>query len=343
MQLSDFDYDLPDALIAQAPLAERRASRLLEVDGATGALRDRTFAELPERLAPGDLLVVNDTRVIPARLRGHKASGGQVELLLERLTGRRSALVQLRASRAPRAGSVLSFADDARAEVVGRAGPLFEVEFDREIEAYLETHGDVPLPPYIDRPPAADDALRYQTVYAQVSGAVAAPTAGLHFDVAMFDALRDRGVDCAKLTLHVGLGTFSPVRSEDIRAHRLHAERVVVDEEACEAIRRAKASGGRVVAVGTTVVRALEAAASSGAIEPLTAETALFIYPGYEFRVVDGLITNFHLPRSSLLMLIAAFVGHRLTMAAYRHAVAEQYRFFSYGDAMLAWPASVVR
>jgi len=340
MRLSDFDYDLPSELIAQAPLPERRASRLLEVAGADGALTDRTFAELPERLAPGDLLVVNDTRVIPARLHGRKASGGQVEFLLERLTGPRSARVQLRASRAPRIGAVLEFSDHALAEVTGRAGALFEVEFDRDLAPYLEAHGEIPLPPYIERAPDAADAVRYQTVYADARGAVAAPTAGLHFDEPLFAALRARGVDWTTLTLHVGLGTFAPVRCDDIRSHRLHAERVVVSEAVCEAIDRTKNRGGRVIAVGTTVVRALEAAASAGSISPLSGETALFIYPGYEFRVVDALVTNFHLPQSSLLMLVAAFLGYDATMAAYRHAVAERYRFFSYGDAMLAWPAS---
>jgi len=339
MRLSDFDYDLPPELIAQAPLPERHASRLLEVTGRSGALTDRTFAELPALLAPGDLLVVNDTRVIPARLHGRKASGGRVELLLERLTGPRSARVLLRASRAPRIGAVLEFPGRAFAEVVGRAGALFEVAFDRDLAPYLETHGEVPLPPYIERAPDAADAVRYQTVYAHTRGAVAAPTAGLHFDEPLFAALRARGVDWTTLTLHVGLGTFAPVRRDDIRSHRLHAERVIVSESACEAIERAKNRGGRVIAVGTTVVRALEAAASAGTITPMSGETTLFIYPGYEFRVVDALVTNFHLPQSSLLMLVAAFVGYDATMAAYRHAVEKRYRFFSYGDAMLAWPA----
>jgi S-adenosylmethionine:tRNA ribosyltransferase-isomerase len=339
MKLSDFDYELPAELIAQTPPVARGASRLLQVDGRGCRVEDRTFAELPELLTDGDLLVVNDTRVIPARLHGRKASGGRVEMLLERLTGCDTALVQLRASRAPVQGARLAFAGGATASVRGRRDELFELRFDRDLAAYLDEHGEVPLPPYIERPPSADDALRYQTVYAQHAGAVAAPTAGLHFTEELLTALTARGVEHARLTLHVGLGTFAPVREENIEAHRLHAELAVVGEELCRRVAAAKARGGRVVAVGTTAVRALETAGRSGTLEPFTGDTRLFIRPGFEFRIVDGLVTNFHLPRSSLLMLVAAFIGHTCMRAAYAHAVAARYRFFSYGDAMLAWPA----
>lgn len=338
MRLSDFDYDLPRDLIAQTPLAERSASRLLTVDGSDCRLGDRMFVELAELLEPGDLLVINDTRVLAARLHGRKASGGTVEMLLERLTGPRSALVQLRASRAPRAGTVLYFADGAEATVEGRQAALFELRFDRDIASYLERHGEIPLPPYIERPPSGTDAARYQTVFAQLPGAVAAPTAGLHFDDNLLDALAARDIAHASLTLHVGLGTFSPVRAQDIGTHQLHAERTIVTEALCEQIAMTKDRGGRIVAVGTTVVRALETVARTGKPVPFSGETQLFIYPGFEFRVVDVLVTNFHLPRSSLLMLVAAFAGLPCIMSAYRHAVDERYRFFSYGDAMLIRP-----
>jgi len=339
MRLSDFDYELPPELIAQAPLPERARSRLLVVDGRDSCYEDRTFAELPELLEPGDLLVINDTRVIPARLRGVKESGGRIEMLLERVTGQRTALAQLRASRAPRTGATLHFEGGARATVEGRSGKLFELLFDRELTAYLESHGEVPLPPYIARAPGDDDVVRYQTVYADTSGAVAAPTAGLHFDAALFEALADRGIGYDRLTLHVGLGTFSPVDAEDIREHRLHAESVNVSAALCARVEATKARGGRVVAVGTTTVRALETAAHGGSLAPFVGETRLFILPGFRFRVVDAMVTNFHLPRSSLLMLVAAFAGRECVMSAYRHAVAERYRFFSYGDAMLVLPA----
>jgi len=335
MRLSDFDYDLPRELIAQAPLPERSASRLLTVGGSNGRLEDRRFAELPELLEPGDLLVINDTRVLAARLHGKKSTGGAVEMLLERSTGPRTALVQLRASRAPRVGATLLFADGAEAIVEGRHAELFELRFDRDLAPFLQRHGEIPLPPYIERSPSEDDAARYQTVFAQSPGAVAAPTAGLHFDNELFDAAAARGIAHDSLTLHVGLGTFAPVRSEDIDSHRLHAERAIVPDSLCERIATTKANGGHVVAVGTTVVRALETAARSGALAPFSGETELFIRPGYEFRVVDALVTNFHLPRSSLLMLVAAFAGSNCIMGAYRHAVDERYRFFSYGDAML--------
>lgn len=338
MQLGDFDFDLPRELIAQAPLPERSASRLLTLDGSDCRLGDHTFADLPALLEAGDLLVINDTRVLAARLHGKKSSGGAVEMLLERITGPRTALVQLRASRAPRAGAVLHFAGGAQATVEGRQAELFELRFDCELMPYLESHGEIPLPPYIDRSPREADADRYQTVFARSPGAVAAPTAGLHFDDGLLDALAERGITRASLTLHVGLGTFAPVRVQDVDSVRLHSERAVVSEALCEQIGATKERGGRVVAVGTTVVRALESAARDGELAPFSGETELFIYPGFEFRVIDALVTNFHLPRSTLLMLVAAFAGLPCIKSAYRHAVEQRYRFFSYGDAMLIRP-----
>jgi len=334
MDRADFHYELPPELIAQEPLPERRASRLLVLDGETGALDDRRFVDLVDWLAPSDLLVLNDTRVLPARLTGRKATGGRLELLLERVLGARAGRFQLRASRSPKPGTGIELDGGATALVMARRGDLFDLELDCELEPFLEAHGAVPLPPYIDRAPEAADRERYQTVFAEKPGAVAAPTAGLHFDAALLEAIAAKGVDTGRLTLHVGAGTFSPVRSERIEAHRLHAERVEVTQALCDKVERAKRGGGRVVAVGTTSVRALEAAAREG-LTPLTGETDLFIHPGFEFRAVDAIVTNFHLPESSLLMLVAAFAGHGATMRAYRHAVAERYRFFSYGDAML--------
>jgi S-adenosylmethionine:tRNA ribosyltransferase-isomerase len=334
MQRSDFHYELPDELIAQSPLPERRASRLLTLDGRTGAIGDRRFVDLIDWLEPRDLLVLNNTRVLPARLQGRKASGGRVELLLERVLGGSSGRFQLRASRSPKPGSEIVLDGGARATVTARDGDLFDLKLDRPLEHWLETHGSVPLPPYIGRPPEDRDRERYQTVFAEVAGAVAAPTAGLHFDRDLLDTIASRGVEIGRLTLHVGAGTFSPVRSETVEAHRLHAERVVVPAALCRQVEQARARGGRVVAVGTTSVRALETLARRGLV-PFTGETDLFIYPGYEFQIVDAVVTNFHLPESSLLMLVAAFAGYELSMRAYRHAVAERYRFFSYGDAML--------
>ncbi|HEX5419399.1 MAG TPA: tRNA preQ1(34) S-adenosylmethionine ribosyltransferase-isomerase QueA [Gammaproteobacteria bacterium] len=339
MDRRDFSFDLPPELIAQQPLPERSSSRLLALDGASGAVRDLAFPDLGELLRPGDLLVLNDTRVLPARLLGRKASGGRVELLLERIVSPRGARVQLKASHTPKTGQTLEFPGGASALVIGREGALFDVEFDREVESYFMAHGLVPLPPYIERAPAEQDRERYQTIFARAPGAVAAPTAGLHFDTRLLDALERRGVERAFLTLHVGAGTFAPVRTEQVEAHRLHAERLAVSAELVLAIARARRRGGRVVAVGTTVVRGLETAARAGTLEPFAGETELFIYPGYEFRAVDALVTNFHLPESSLLMLVAAFAGREHTLAAYRHAVAGRYRFFSYGDAMFVTPA----
>ena len=338
MDRREFHYELPAELIAQAPLPTRSASRLLVLDGETGAIEDRQFADLGDLLRPGDLLVLNDTRVLPARLRGRKESGGRVELLLDRITGARTGRFQIRASRSPKAGSRLILDDGTAARVLGRDGDLFDVEIDAELLPYLERFGEVPLPPYIDRPAHAQDADRYQTVFATRPGAVAAPTAGLHFDAQLLTALGDRGIDHAFLTLHVGAGTFAPVRTDRIEAHRLHSEQIYVPQSLCDRIVATRARGGRTVAVGTTTVRALEAAAFDREFAELGGETSLFIYPGFSFRVVDAIVTNFHLPESSLLMLVAAFAGHAATMAAYRHAVARRYRFFSYGDAMFLSP-----
>lgn len=336
MDRTEFSYDLPEELIAQQPLPERSASRLLVLDG--DSTDDRRFSELPLLLRAGDLVVGNDTRVIRARLHGRKATGGQVELLLERITGARTATAQLKVSRSPRAGAEIRLANGSSARVAGRDGSLFQLAFDTDIEPLLQAHGEVPLPPYIRRGAASLDRTRYQTVYACEAGSVAAPTAGLHFDSGLLEALRAQGVETAFLTLHVGAGTFAPVRTRRIEDHRLHSEWFRVTPELCAQIVRARERGGRVVAVGTTAVRALESAARGGELKPLQGETELFIRPGFRFRVVDALITNFHLPESSLLMLVCAFAGHARVLAAYRHAVARRYRFFSYGDAMLVQP-----
>jgi S-adenosylmethionine:tRNA ribosyltransferase-isomerase len=346
MRRADFHFELPEDLVAQAPLADRSASRLLLVDGAQGCWRDAAFRDLPQLLEPGDLLVLNDTRVIPARAFGHKESGGRVEMLVERLAGEHGALAQLRASKSPPPGCRILFEGEATATVIARAGrdgDLFELVFDRPVLPWLEAVGRMPLPPYIRREADAADRSRYQTVYGRTPGAVAAPTAGLHFDETLLAALADRGVATTTVTLHVGAGTFQPVRVDDPRAHRLHAERVEVDTNACEAIEATRARGRRVVAVGTTVVRSLEAAAAGGALAPFSGETELFILPGYRFRVVDALVTNFHLPESSLLMLVCAFGGQETLLGAYRHAVSARYRFFSYGDAMFITPAPDAR
>lgn len=337
MQLADFDYDLPQSLIAQEPPEQRGASRLLCLDGANGALHDRRFADICDLLHAGDLLVLNDTRVIPARLTGHKASGGRCEVLIERVIDGDGATALVRASKAPRTGTRLIF-QGCQAVVEGRDGDLYRLRFDHAVMDCLAKEGHVPLPPYIQRADQALDRERYQTVYADRPGAVAAPTAGLHFDQAMLDRLVEQGVEQARLTLHVGAGTFQPVRTADIREHRMHAERVEVSEKVCEAVRRTRQRGGRVVAVGTTVVRSLESAAEGGELRSMSGETSLFIYPGYRFRVVDAMLTNFHLPRSSLLMLVSAFAGRAAVLAAYRHAVDNRYRFFSYGDAMFLTP-----
>ena len=346
MKTSDFQYDLPEELIAQAPLPERSASRLLLVPPAGGELADLQVRDLPGLLQPGDLLVFNDTRVIPARLSGRKDSGGQVEILIERLLADACARAQVRASKSPRAGTRIRLDGGGHAEVLGREGEFFVLRFEVDVplEQWLVRAGQLPLPPYIRRAPDREDAARYQTVFARRDGAVAAPTAGLHFDPPLLEALRVRGVETGRVTLHVGAGTFQPVRVDDVRAHTMHSEWLEVDAALVEQVRRTRAAGGRVVAVGTTVVRALESAwhrgedvADGGELRPFTGETRIFIYPGYRIRSVDALVTNFHLPQSTLLMLVSAFAGKERVLEAYRHAVRQRYRFFSYGDAMLLW------
>ena len=334
MRRQDFHFDLPPELIAQQPTAERPASRLLHLERQGGLLYDRRFRDLPDLLRLGDLLVLNDTRVIPARLFGCKETGGRVEVLVERSLGEHTALAHVRASKAPRPGSRLQFGQDVTAVVTGREADLFRLEFDQPLMAVLEAQGHMPLPPYIEREDTERDAERYQTVYARTPGAVAAPTAGLHFDEPLLAEMAARGIEQARVTLHVGAGTFQPVRVENIREHRMHSEWLQVPATVVEAVQRARARGGRVVAVGTTVVRSLETAAQGGELQPFEGETDIFITPGFRFRVVDALITNFHLPESTLLMLVSAFAGHQKVMRAYRHAVAKRYRFFSYGDAM---------
>lgn len=338
MRPGDFDYELPTELIAQFPAGERRGSRLLVVDGPQERLLDTAFTALPQFLERGDLLVFNDTRVLNAHLTGRKATGGRVEILLERITAPSKAIAQVRAGKRLRAGSVIRLAEGESATVNGRSGAFFELAFSAPLEELLARIGEVPLPPYLDREATSADRERYQTVYARHPGAVAAPTAGLHFDEAMLEETQGLGARHAWVTLHVGAGTFQPLREEALAAGRLHPERVRVDAACCEAVRSTRAAGGRVVAVGTTSVRALEAASAGGEIRPFDGETDLFIVPGFRFRSVDLLLTNFHLPRSSLLMLVAAFAGRDRILDAYRHAVAERYRFFSYGDAMLIIP-----
>jgi len=336
MRKGDFHYQLPSQLVAQDPVEPRSASRLLVMDGLGGGLRDRRFDRLPELLKPGDLLVFNDTRVIPARLHGRKDTGGAVEILVERLLEPTRVLAQLRASKTPKPGQTIILDQQLEVRVIGRRDELFELQAPEgeQWSGIMERIGHVPLPPYIQRDDSKEDREHYQTVYAREPGAIAAPTAGLHFDEELLQRIRAMGVDMAFLTLHVGAGTFQPVRSDNIEEHRMHQEYLEVGEEVCLAITRAQDRGGRVVAVGTTTVRALETASSSGEIRPYRGETDIFIYPGYSFRSVDALITNFHLPESSLLMLVCAFGGYGRLMNAYHHAVEEKYRFYSYGDAM---------
>ncbi|WP_317928644.1 tRNA preQ1(34) S-adenosylmethionine ribosyltransferase-isomerase QueA [Halioxenophilus sp. WMMB6] len=338
MRRQDFYYSLPKELIAHQPARERRGSRLLQLDGESGAIAHGQFADLLDLLVPGDLLVMNDTRVIPARLFGRKESGGQVEVLIERLQQDNGALAHVRASRSPKPGSRLVLGDGSTVEVLGRQGSLFVLQFadDQPLLERLNALGHMPLPPYIERADAEQDKERYQTVYSRSdkAGAVAAPTAGLHFDEALLAELQAKGVELAFVTLHVGAGTFQPVKAEDIREHEMHSEWLEVSSQVCAKVAATKERGGRVVAVGTTSVRCLESAALGGALRPFSGDTAIFIYPGFEFRVVDVLITNFHLPESTLIMLVSAFAGYQFTMHAYTQAVAERYRFFSYGDAM---------
>lgn len=343
LKKSDFHYDLPPELIAQAPLRERSASRLLLLDAARRAWDDKAFRDLPQLLRDGDLLVFNDTRVLPARLFGKKESGGAVEILLERISGTHAAIAQLGVSKKPRAGSCIVLNDGTRVRVLGRDGAFFELQFesDQPLEKLLARVGRMPLPPYITRDAQAEDEERYQTVYARAPGAVAAPTAGLHFDQDLLDKLRARGVDSGYVTLHVGAGTFQPVRSERVEDHVMHREWLNVGAELVEKIRATRSRGGRVIAVGTTVVRALEAARDGGELKPFAGETRIFIVPGYKIESIDALITNFHLPESTLLMLVSALAGREFMLDAYRHAVEQRYRFFSYGDAMLIFPNGV--
>ena len=331
--LSDFDFELPPSLIAQHPLAERSASRLLHLDGAIPL--DRAFADIVDLLTPGDLLVFNDTRVLKARFFGYKQSGGKVEVLVERVLDTRTVHAQVRSSKSPVAGSVLTLADAFDVTVGPRAGEFFTLTFPADVFELIEAHGRLPLPPYIDHAADAFDETRYQTVYARAPGAVAAPTAGLHFDQPLLDRLRARGIGFAFITLHVGAGTFQPVRTENLAEHAMHSEWYTMPRATVDAVQATKVAGGNVVAVGTTSMRALESASQSGTLIAGSADTRLFITPGYRFKTVDRLITNFHLPKSTLLMLVSAFAGYQPIRAAYAHAIAQQYRFFSYGDAML--------
>ena len=342
MKKSDFHYDLPEALIAQAPLPERSASRLLVVPPQGAAFVDQQVRDLVQWLRPGDLLVFNDTRVIPARVFGQKETGGRVEILIERLLPNNCARAQVGASKSPKPGSRIALDAGGEVEVLGRDGEFYQLRFhvDGALESWLLKAGRLPLPPYIQRDAGVDDDERYQTVFARELGAVAAPTAGLHFDQALLDALRGQGVEFGYVTLHVGAGTFQPVRVDDIHQHRMHSEWLNVGAALVEQMRATRARGGRVVAVGTTVVRALESASRDGEVQPFAGETQIFIFPGYRIRSVDALVTNFHLPESTLLMLVSAFTGKARVFAAYEHAVREQYRFFSYGDAMLLFPES---
>ncbi|WP_028108743.1 tRNA preQ1(34) S-adenosylmethionine ribosyltransferase-isomerase QueA [Ferrimonas futtsuensis] len=341
MQVADFQFDLPDELIARYPTEERSASRLLHLDGNSGHLVDSQFPDLLDLLHDGDLLVFNNTRVIPARVYGKKASGGKIEVLVERVMDTRRVLAHVRSSKSPKPGTELVFDQGISATMVARHDALFEIEFhgDTPVLSILDAIGHMPLPPYIDRPDEETDKERYQTVYNQRPGAVAAPTAGLHFDETMMARLKAKGVEFAYVTLHVGAGTFQPVRVDKVEDHHMHSEWAEVPQEVADAVIRTKANGGRVVAVGTTSVRSLESAAQAtlaktGMLEAFAADTSIFIYPGYRFQLVDAMVTNFHLPESTLIMLVSAFAGQDNVMNAYRHAVENRYRFFSYGDAM---------
>ncbi|MBT0585716.1 tRNA preQ1(34) S-adenosylmethionine ribosyltransferase-isomerase QueA [Alteromonas oceanisediminis] len=338
MKLSDFHFELPESLIAKYPTPERTASRLLCLDGNTGAVAHRKFTDILSIVKPNDLLIFNNTRVIPARLLGQKSTGGQVEILVERIISESQVLAHVRASKSPKPGSRLLLENAVEVEVTGRHGALFEITFlgDVPVLSQLEQYGHMPLPPYIDRPDEDADRSRYQTVYNEKPGAVAAPTAGLHFDDAIMAKLKESGVQLAFVTLHVGAGTFQPVRVENIEEHQMHAEYAEVPQSVVDAVVKTKAAGGRVIAVGTTSVRSLESACANpqGNIAPLFDDTSIFIYPGYRFKVVDAMVTNFHLPESTLMMLISAFAGRDNVMQAYAQAIDEKYRFFSYGDAM---------
>jgi len=336
MQRTDFTFDLPDNLIAQHPPTSRTSSKLLFIDPDTNKFKDLSFLEFPQLLNPKDLLVFNNTRVIPARIFGHKASGGKIEILLERILNKNQILAQIRASKTPKPNTDLYLDSDIKVTVLQQLDNFFKLEFHdtRSVYEILPEIGHIPLPPYIKRTDTPIDKERYQTIYASKLGAVAAPTAGLHFDTAMLKQIQNMGIETTFITLHVGAGTFSPIRVNDISQHTMHAEYLQVSQQVCEQIQATRARGGRVIAVGTTSVRALETATDNGIIKPYQGETRLFITPGYKFQSVDALLTNFHLPESTLLMLVSAFAGQKPVLAAYRHAVAQQYRFFSYGDAM---------
>lgn len=341
MRVADFSFELPEDLIARYPRPQRSDCRLLQLDGPSGEITHGAFTDLMDKLSPGDLLVFNNTRVIPARLFGRKASGGKIEVLVDRVLDEHRVLALVRASKAPKPGTALFLGDDESigATMVARHDALFELTFDdeRDVLTLLNDAGHIPLPPYIDRPDEAADRELYQTVYSERPGAVAAPTAGLHFDAPLLDALRAKGVEMAFVTLHVGAGTFKPVRVSELEEHVMHSEYAEVPQQVVDAVLACKVRGNRVVAVGTTSVRSLESAARAsggGPLKPFFGDTDIFIYPGYRFQVIDVLVTNFHLPESTLIMLVSAFAGYRHTMAAYQQAVAERYRFFSYGDAM---------
>jgi S-adenosylmethionine:tRNA ribosyltransferase-isomerase len=337
MKKSDFYFELPPELIAQAPLAERSASRLLVVGAEDDTFSDRTMRDLPDYLHAGDLLIFNDTRVIPARLFGQKASGGRVEILLERITGAHEVRAQVGASKSPKADSKITLDDGTEITVLGRDGEFYRLRFDTSepLEKLLLRAGRMPLPPYIQRDADITDDVRYQTVFAKSPGAVAAPTAGLHFDESLLASLKNKGITFGHITLHVGAGTFQPMRTETIQEHSMHREWLNVGAELCQQIAKTRALGGRVIAVGTTVVRALETAYRDGVVQPYADDTQIFIFPGVKVKSVDAMVTNFHLPESTLMMLVSAFAGHERIMAAYQHAITQRYRFFSYGDAML--------
>jgi S-adenosylmethionine:tRNA ribosyltransferase-isomerase len=347
MKRTDFHFELPESLIAKYPTAERTASRLLALDGQTGEVQHKQFTDLLGMLKPDDLLVFNDTKVIPARLWGKKVTGGRIEILVERLLDEQTVLAHLRSSKSPKPGvELLLCADEqsdealAKLEVLGRQGALFELRFvGEDALTVMERIGHMPLPPYIDRADELDDRERYQTVYGRNEGAVAAPTAGLHFSEEFIDQCKAKGIDTAFVTLHVGAGTFQPVRADNITEHKMHSEYIEVSEAVCRQVQHTRAKGGRVVAVGTTAVRSLESASQSGELKPFSGDSEIFIYPGYQFKSVDALVTNFHLPESTLIMLVSAFAGQDNVLNAYRQAVAGQYRFFSYGDAMFVLPA----
>lgn len=344
VQVADFHFELPEQLIAKAPKAERTASRLMQLEGNSGDINHRNFADIVELVEPGDLLIFNDTRVIPARMFGQKSTGGKVEILVERMLDEHSVLAHVRANKAPKPGNIIDFEGGSSATMIARHNDLFELHFgdDSKVLEILESDGHMPLPPYIDRPDTEDDKERYQTVYNDKPGAVAAPTAGLHFTDALLEKIRAKGVNTAFVTLHVGAGTFQSIRVDTVTDHKMHSEYADVPESVVKAIQETKSNGKRVIAVGTTSVRSLESAAWKSGMEagkitdlkPFTGETDIFIYPGYEFKVIDAMVTNFHLPESTLIMLVSAFAGKANILKGYSEAVANEYRFFSYGDAM---------